>query len=142
MMRNTLFGTTPLVAHGQGPHDFKPYWKIVCERFFASPAKRLGPIPGLTILTWNSGDSGMGLLERSLGHLGIPCFVTGQGIRNWVNSTHKPQLTSEALGSIESEYVMGIDSRDAIVVDDPRAIVKTFESGFAADLVFSADQMN
>ncbi len=142
MMRNTQFGTTPLVAHGQGPHDFKPYWDIVCDRFFASPRQWIGPIPELTILTWNNGNEGMGLLERSLSHLGIPGLVTGAGIREWVNSTHKPLLTAEAVNTIETEYVMGIDSRDAILLGDPRAILDTFNSAFDAELVFSADQLN
>ncbi|HUA98234.1 MAG TPA: hypothetical protein VMA34_07905 [Terracidiphilus sp.] len=142
MIRNITFATTPLVAHGHGPHNFKPFWGPVCERFFSSPQRRIGAVPGLTIMTWNNGAAGMGLLERSLDHLGVPCRVTGAGIENWVNSRHKPQLTAEAVASIETEYVMGIDSRDAILLGDPAAIVREFESRFDADLVFSADLLN
>jgi hypothetical protein len=142
MLRNTAFGTSPLVAHGQGPHDYKPFWEPLLERFFATPASSFGAPKDLTILTWNNGNAGMGLLERSLDHLGVPYMVTGRGIEKWVNSEHKPMLTAEALPLITTKYVVGVDSRDAIFLGDPNEIVRRFEADFDCDLVFSADQLN
>lgn len=142
MVQNLLFDTTPLVIHAHGPLRHKPYWEPIKTRFFASPRRRLGPVARLTILTWNNGHAAMGLLERSLDHLGVPCRVLGAGVDPWVNSVHKPRLTYEALATVETEYVLGVDSRDAIVVGDPHALVDRFERDFACDLVFSADRMN
>lgn len=142
MLSNTLFGTSPAVIHAQGPHEPKPLFEEICELFFASPPQALGAHPGVTILTWNNGHPGMGLFERSLDHLGIPCLVLGQGVHPWVNSRHKPLLTAEALEKIDTEYVMGVDSRDAILTASPDRIVRELESEFACSLVFSADRMN
>jgi hypothetical protein len=139
---NLLFNTTPVVIHAQGRHEYKPHWQPIKERFFAAPARNLGAIPDLTILTWNNGHEAMGLLERSLEHLGVPCLVLGAGITDWVNSRDKPSLTLEAVNSIQTPYVAGVDSRDAIFIDDPRLLIERFEQEFSSDLVFSADRMN
>jgi hypothetical protein len=68
--------------------------------------------------------------------------VLGAGIEEWVNSRHKPLLTAEAMEGIDTEFVMGIDSRDAILLDDPQIILNRFLDRFPCDLVFSADRMN
>jgi hypothetical protein len=142
MVVNLLFNTTPVVIHAQGSHAYKPYWQPIKEKFFASPRRGLGPVPDLTILTWNNGHEAMGILERSLDHLGVPCVVLGRGVRDWVNSRDKPRLTAAALDSVETKYVMGVDSRDAIVLGDPREIVARFERRFSCEMLYSADRLN
>ncbi|HVR95029.1 MAG TPA: hypothetical protein VMW27_00335 [Thermoanaerobaculia bacterium] len=139
---NRTFGTRPVVFHAQGPEVLHPLWPEVCDRFFALPPRRIGPIPDLTILTWNNGHPGMGILERSLDHLGIPYVVTGRGVEEWVNARDKPRLTRDALRTIETPYVLGIDSGDAILVDDPAHLVGWLETRFRCDLVFGADRIN
>ncbi len=84
----------------------------------------------------------MGLLEKSLNHLGVPCSVYGQGIVDWVNSEHKPMLVLEAVEDITTRYVMGLDSRDVIVLGDPHTIVERFENNFDCALLFAADRLN
>ena len=136
------FGTHPVVVHAQGPDAAHPLWPTVRERFFARPRRQIGPIAGLTILTWNNGIPGSGVLEQSLDRLGIPYRLTGQGIAEWVNSRDKPRLTCEALETITTPYVLGVDASDAIVVDDPSPLVELFESSFRCDLLFGADKIN
>lgn len=142
MVVNLLFDTTPVVIHAQGRHSHKPYWKPIKENFFSSPAQKLGAFADLTILTWNNGHEAMGVLEQSLAHLGVPCLITGAGIKDWVNSRDKPQLTLEAVNNIQTKYVIGVDSRDAIFINNPHLIVERFEQEFSCELVFSADRMN
>lgn len=142
MVVNLLFNTTPVVIHAQGSHDYKPYWRPIREKFFASPRRSLGPVADLTIMTWNNGHEAMGLLERSLDHLGVPCVVLGRGVKDWVNSRDKPRLTRDALASITTKFVAGVDSRDAIFIEHPRLVLERFVSEFDCDLVFSADRMN
>ena len=139
---NLLFNTTPVVIHAQGRHEYKPYWRPIKEKFFASPRRALGPVQDLTILTWNNGHEAMGILERSLDHLGVPYLVLGQGIRDWVNSRDKPRLTRDALGSVTTRFVAGVDSRDAIFIEHPGLVLERFEREFDCDLVLSADRMN
>ncbi len=141
-LTNLQFGTRPVVVHAQGPDLIHPLWPEIRDRFFTRPRQRIGPIDGLTILTWNNGHPAMGLLERSLEHLGIPCMVTGRGIADWVNSRDKPNLTREALARIETPWVMGVDSADAIVVGDPSHLVELLESHFRCELVFGADKVS
>jgi hypothetical protein len=140
-LTNRLFGTTPVVVHAQGPDYVHPLWPEVRDRFFALPPRRFGAVPDLTILTWNNGNPAMGVLERSLDHLGIPCLVTGHGIDPWVNSRDKPRLTRDALDSIATRYVLGVDSGDAIVVGALDGLPALFEA-FGGDLVFGADKIN
>lgn len=142
MLTNLLFNTDPLVVHAPGPLRHKPNWQEIKDAFFSSPPAKLGPVEDLTILTWNNGNEAMGILEKSLDHLGVPYLVKGEGIREWVNSKHKPLLTVEAVNSIKTKYVMGVDSRDAIVLDDPAKILERFKRAFSCELVFGADRMN
>jgi hypothetical protein len=142
MIVNQQFNTTPVVVHAQGRHAYKPYWQPIKEKFFASPRRSLGSVPELTILTWNNGHEAMGVLEKSLDHLGVPYIVLGQGVTDWINSRDKPRLTRDALDSISTKYVMGVDSRDAIFIDHPQLVRERFEEEFDCELVFSADRMN
>jgi len=139
--RNTLFGTEPVVIHGQGDEIIHPFWREVRESFFATPPRHIGASKDYSIITWNS-RAEPGLLERSLDHLGIPYIAKGRGIADWTNSRDKPRLTLEALGEIETPYVIGIDSFDAIVVDDPALLIPRFENDFDADLVFNGGKIN
>ena len=142
LIRNTLFDTTPLVVHAHGYHTFKPYWEPIKTAFFATPPRRIGPTPDLTVITWNNGAAGMGILERSLAHLGVPVTVLGQDIPVWNNAVHKPQLTAAALPQIATEFVLGIDSRDALLLGDPGELVARFVDEYDCQLLFAADLVN
>lgn len=139
---NTLFHTKPIVIHANGHHQHKPHWEMIKEVFFNSDPLKIGNIDRLTILTCNNGHASMGILEQSLAHLGIPCKITGTQVSHWINSIHKPQTILEALGEIETEYTLYVDSRDAIVIDNPQFVVDCFERDFDCELVFGGDRLN
>jgi hypothetical protein len=142
MLRNLDFNTSPSIVHAQGPHDYKPYWQPIRDHFFGTQQKKLATPTNLTIITWNNGHEAMGVFEKSIAHLGLDCVILGNGIENWVNSIHKPMLTNEALQNIKTEYILGVDSRDAILIDNPQLIIDQFLENFNCDLVFSADLLN
>ncbi|MBM3465586.1 MAG: hypothetical protein FJX76_26145 [Armatimonadetes bacterium] len=142
MLTNLVFDTRPVVVHAHGSHERKPNWPPIREWFFASAARQLGAAPDLTIITCNNGHPSMGLLERSLDHLGVPYLVAGHGIDPWVNSVHKPPVIVEALSGVTTRYVLYADSRDAIFVDDPRRAVSEYEEHFSCRMLFSADRLN
>ena len=121
------------------PH--KPEWPPIREWFFATPRRSLPPLENLTIMTCNNGHPAMGLMERSLEHLGVSCLVVGQGVNPWVNSVHKPRAVVEAARRVTTPYLVYVDSRDAIFVDAPHILVERFET-FSCDMVFSADRLN
>lgn len=142
MLVNLQYNTEPLVVHAPGPLRHKPHWREIKDAFFSSPPARIGAVEDLTIVTWNNGNEAMGILEKSLDHLGVPYVVKGAGVREWVNSRDKPLLSYEAACEARTKYVMGVDSRDAIVLGDPHRIVERFEREFSCEMVFGADKMN
>lgn len=142
MLTNTLFGTHPVVVHAQGSHTLKIHWPPIKRWFYDQPARAIGPIRDTTIITCNNGHASMGALEASLDHLGVPHVVLGAGIDPWCNSTDKPRVLRDGLAEIDTPYTLYIDSRDAIVIDDPHVIVDGFEAAFDCDLLFGADSLN
>ncbi len=142
MLVNKLFETRPLVIHAQGQEAYSPHWPGIVDRFFGSQPETSEPNHDLTILTWNSITDKKGILERSLDHLGLPYMVLGGGELDWVNSSHKPALAAEALETIDTEFVLGVDCWDAIALGNPRRLVDTFAKSFSCDLVFNAGKVN
>ena len=142
ILRNKQFGSQPVVVHAHGPLLSAPHWQPIREAFFAQEPRAIGPPGDLTIITCNNGHPSMGLLERSLDRLGVPYVVTGRGIDPWVNARDKPRAILQAAQEAETQYLLYADSRDAIVLDDPRIVVERFRTRFTCDLVFGADRIN
>src|SRR5437899_854752 len=93
---NRLFGTRPIVVHCPGalPEE----WSHLAAAVLAEPARR-ADCRDLTILTWNAahaGEKSAGILERSLGRLGVSPVVLGRHVSPWSNR-FKLGLTAEAL---------------------------------------------
>lgn len=141
-LTNTIFNTTPAVIHAHGSHQHKPNWKPIRTAFFNSPKCHFGPCPDLTIITCNNGHQSMGIAEQSLDHLGVPYQVYGQEIETWINSQHKPRVLYQALNQIHTEFTLYLDSRDAIIIDNPQIILERFKNNFDCDLLFGADRIN
>ncbi len=139
---NTLSGTQPLLLHAQGHHRNKPHWQPIKAAFFATPERRIGPIPELAVVTCNNGHRAMGILERSLDHLGIPYRVLGRGVRPWVNAVSKPRCLLEAARSTDAPYLLYADSRDAIAIGDLSRVLAHFRSLRGCELLFGADRIN
>jgi hypothetical protein len=139
---NTLFGTSPVIIHAHGSHDHKPNWLPIKNAFFDLPARKTGRSSNVTVVTCNNGHKAMGLLERSLDHIGAPYMVFGQGIDPWVNAIQKPLVLFEALSQITTPYVIYADSRDAIMTDDPAIAVEQFIRHFKCKMLFGADRIN
>lgn len=132
-----------MVIHGHGRHRFKPHWDEIRDRFFSTPVEPVGVPSGLTVLTCNNGHEAMGLLERSCQRWGIPVTVCGQGREPWLNSRDKPESLVEALATVDTDYVLYADSRDAIVVADLGPVVDRFREQFPeCRLLMGADRIN
>ena len=142
MVVNRRFGTRPLIIHAHGPLNHKPSWPRIREAVFSHRRKCTGANPHLTLLTCNNGAAGMGLFERSAEALGLPCMVRGAGISPWVNSEHKPAVIRAALDEIDTEYVLYADSRDAVILRDPRAALERFAQWDGCQLLFGGDRIS
>lgn len=104
---NNLTKTYPIIAHCPGEET--PLWNQLVKN-----VKKIQT--DLTIITWNNLEH-ESILEKSCN-----CHVLGKGITNW-NNRMKICLTAEFLENCKSNYVMGIDAFDAIVLDDPIKIL-------------------
>jgi hypothetical protein len=141
-VRNLIYDTKPLAIHAQGAHSLKPFWEPIRSAFFATEPRRVEPVADLTILTCNNGHPSLGLLEKSLAHLGLSAMVAGGGVTSWRNSIDKPQSIYAALDRIETEYVLFADSRDVILLDSPGPILQQFQAMKGVEMVFGADRMS
>jgi hypothetical protein len=142
MVRNRLFNTQPAIIHAQGSLSHIRHWQPIKEAFFAQTPQRGAAPAGLRVFTWNNGHGAMGMFERSLAHQSLSCSVLGAGIEPWINALHKPALSAAFLKGVSEEYVLGVDSRDAILIGDLERLLATFVQHFEAELVFSADRLN
>jgi hypothetical protein len=121
-IHNTMYDTTPVVVHNPGNRAVEK-WHEVTGKLFSSPRRIIGEIEDTTIITWNNKE--LGYLERSLSRLGVPYRVLGRDRTKWMNRM-KIDLTLKALDGIDTKYVIGVDSCDAVFVDDPHIAIERF----------------
>jgi hypothetical protein len=137
-LKNTLFGTEPIVAHCPGPlHDG---WRYFADAVMTSPMTPHPHRESATVLTWNNGlrpDKPNGILEQCVARHGCEARVLGMGITPWSNAL-KLRLTADALQSISTEFVVGLDSADVLLTAHPDEIVSRFRQHFTCDLLFNA----
>lgn len=136
-LTNRLFGTHPIVAHSPGPRG--PDWARLENAVLSAPARKCR-CDDLSILTWNNGsrpDKPNGVFERSVARLGLTAQVLGEGVSPWRN-IFKLRLTAEALQKIDTPYVLGADSGDVVLCDDPALLVERFRQHYTCDLLLNA----
>ena len=137
---NHLFKSEPIATHCPGPVHKR--WQTFVAAVLNQP-KRSCVCDEVTVFTWNSGDrparknKPCGLLEQSLGLLGVPVVVLGKGKTGWKN-LDKFQLAAEALDRIKTPYVIGADSADIVFLDNPQIAVDRFRAHFSCKLLFNA----
>ena len=93
----------------------------------------------LTLLTWNTGDrpeKPNGLMERCVARHGCSTLVLGEGC-TWSGQL-KLESTAKALQQVTTDYVIGLDSGDVLLVNHPDCIVERFRQHFACELLFNA----
>ena len=139
---NRTFGTRPVVIHAHGMLKNKPAWPRIREALFATDPGAPQPLDNVTLLTCNNGHEAMGLFESSAARLGLPCMVVGQGITPWVNSRDKPRTILDALGRIDTEFVLYADSRDAVLLRHPGEGIAQFAAMPGCQLLFGGDRIN
>lgn len=95
----------------------------------------LRPVPRLTIVSFTSFPY-LGSAELSLNHLGVPIDVI-RGRGRWRN-IDKLAFFEQYLGSVDTDYVLYMDSHDTFVTSDIFGIVGAFEK-MDCRVLFQAD---
>lgn len=124
VFHNLVYNTFPIVVHFPGikPRN-SPLWSSLLD---FKRSLRNSVIEEATIITWNN-QIKKGSLENSLDYMGVNYNVLGKNVDKW-NNIFKIDLTVEALKTINSEYTIGLDSCDVVVLDDPNKIVERFKT--------------
>ncbi len=110
-------------------------WSKLERMVFNAPPRKYA-LEDVTIITWNS-KKPKGILERNLDRLSVPYWVMGKGTKGWVNRL-KVKFTNDALSRVKTRYVIGMDSFDVMVLDDPNEAVRRFEQ-HDCGLLFNAE---
>lgn len=139
-LTHRLFGTHPIVAHCPGPVDAYVGWQTFVEAALGTATEPNPPRESFTLLTWHGPDRSYkpnGLMERSAARFGCPVNVVGGSKESWVNRD-KLRLTAATLQDVTTEYVIGLDSSDVVLLEHPDEMVRRFRRDFACDLLFNA----
>lgn len=134
---NLLWNTDPVALHSPGP--LHASWYRVRQTIAAFTPQQSSSASDITFITWHGpsrGEKPNGAFEESLARFGVKTLVLKKP-DNWKN-IDKLSLTAEALKSIDTPYVMGSDSSDTLIFQDPALLAKRFESHFTCDLVYNA----
>src|SRR5215510_9200895 len=136
-IRNINNNTTPIVIHGNGPLRRRLFYHLKSHLLSSPPRIKTDDLD-ITIFTWNS-NAKKGCFERSLDALGLDYFVLGKEVVEWRNII-KIALNHEFLKGVDTTYVMAADSRDVLLLDDPRRIVERMEALPGCLMLFNAER--
>lgn len=151
-IRNRMESTMPMVIHANGLRDSRVF-QFIKDQFF-STAGKFSPtsdhaqqqswVEKLTVLTWNNTGE-PGLFEQSCKVLGVPYKTIRADIKDTRPNTRityplKIEATVEVLPQIKTEYVMLVDSFDALLLDSPAKIMDCYLANFSGGVVFGAER--
>lgn len=132
-IKNTYTGKRPMTYHETGcplKRDIKGipnYLPELTNQIIKMPKRDIGIPSDLTIVTWNNYTS-ESILEKTCKHLGIPLQVHGKDLTDWcTNFKCKINLMYESCLKANTKYVLGLDSRDLIMVATPHQILEKFK---------------
>jgi hypothetical protein len=111
------------------------------DKVLSGPKRNIGAIPDLTIVTW-SNKSELTPLEENLKHYGLPHLVMGKeyaGVK-W-HQKLKLEILKSALAGIKTELIMGLDSFDVLLLDDPKKALESFRKS-GCEMLFNASCYN
>jgi len=93
------------------------------KKFHRLTIKKKTPNHNLALITWN--NLGEGIFEQSVFKHGLSCAILGKKIHNWSNY-FKFDLTVNYLKNLNVDYVVGCDSHDALLLNDPNDMLNKF----------------
>lgn len=137
-VNNLVTGESPLIIHAPGLNhsrkkDFihmatNPYWVPILRNWEnKSPVLRgKNNSDELTIITWNSTDI-KGYCEQSLEKLGWDYICLARNANPW-RFIEKMNTALQVMDSIQTPYVMALDSFDVLVLRNPGEAVEIFQT--------------
>ena len=137
---------TPLAFHANGGFRLPlinkgPVFADLIEQSFFQKAKKQFSTPSnLDILLCHNYPEAP-LAERCLNHLGIAGYqVLGREISSFRNFYKIPLVLDHVKKHSTAEYILHLDARDVLLLDNPEKIVKRFITQFSCDILFNAEK--
>ena len=137
---------TPLVFHANGGfrqpliNKGPVYAEVIEKCFFQKQKKQYSKPKNLDILLCHNYPA-VPLTERCLSHLGITGYqVLGRDISQFRNFYKIPLVLDYLKKHSTAEYILHLDARDVLLVDDPKIIVDRFTASFSCDILFNAEK--
>lgn len=126
---NPATNTYPMVYHepGEPSERIHRHLKRLTKKVLSGPRQNIGCPADLSIVTWNNYPT-VSILEKTCAHLGIPVYVYGRNIKDWKsNYENKLSLMIQACKETTTPYIMGLDSRDILLLARPHDILDAFK---------------
>jgi len=140
MIRNKKFNTSPMIVHAPGDIDFNFHWHKIKDAPPKKSSVECNCVPRLEIITWNSSENSTvkknGCFEASLQIFGHSCNSLES--QTWSSNREKIRLSVDFLNHSTADFILGVDSSDAIVVAPLNSIVSQFLE-IDCDLLFNAE---
>jgi len=152
-IRHRSESVCPSIVHANGVAKTR-MWDFIKKQFFLTTGQ-FSPVSDhaqqqdwtkkLTVLTWNTSGK-QGTFEQSCRVLGVPAYAIKGNVKQPNNRTRitypvKVGLTCDVLKEIKTEFVMLVDSYDALLLDSPARVLDCFLHNFEHnDVVFGAEK--
>lgn len=142
----TITGGSPFVAHFPGrKRKHRLFRPLIAEVMAALESKSFRPFPwpaDLTALTvCDRAGMGAELLREVFSRQGWPLVVVTMEDRQWENVL-KLDGYRRALAGINTEYVLGLDGMDVLMMGSPASMLRIYQQRAAAEgtrLLFNAE---
>ena len=132
---NQETNTFPYIVHGNGGR-WAEQWSHIYRDYLSGDVIPCESCPLLTIYTWNTQDK-ISPLEKSLRLMGISCVVLGKGKQWYVGA--QTEWTAEYLETCKTQYAMGLDAFDVLILESPTQILRTYLNYFGNKVLFAAE---
>jgi hypothetical protein len=124
-LANNYTGTFPMVYHEPG-HPRGRFLPALSSEILSKTWPTIGCPKDLSIVSWSNYKTPT-VLERTCNALGIPITIYGKELDRWEKGDqNKLLLAYNACCSESTKYIMGLDSRDVIILATPHLILDTF----------------
>jgi len=139
---NTYFNTEPFFIHSNGSGRKNPqgnkFRGEVIDYMKDNPFTGQGGMRDTVYFTCNSRTREFGSLEQTLRYFDVPYVVKGQGTEGWRNTMKAPLLV-DYVSQATTEYTMGIDCYDVVLIKEANELVDIFERDFDCDMLFNGE---
>ena len=145
-MKRSEDSQKPLVFHANGGFNLPLINKgpvfadVIEQKIFQKETRQYSKPHNLDILLCHN-YPGAPLAERCLNHLGIAGYhVLGQEISTFRNFYKLPLVLEYLTKHSTAEYILHLDARDVLLIDNPKIIVDRFLAKFSCDILFNAEK--